>query len=45
MVNKDSELYRNYPDWIISTPNRSDSHGRNQYVLAFSRHEVVDYIH
>ena len=30
MVNKDSELYRNYPDWIISTPNRSDSHGRNQ---------------
>ena len=45
MVNKDSELYRNYPDWIISTPNRSDSHGRNQYVLDFSRHEVVDYIH
>ena len=45
MVNKDSELYRNHPDWIISTPNRSDSHGRNQYVLDFSRHEVVDYIH
>ena len=45
MVNKDSELYRNHPDWIISTPNRSDSHGRNQYVLDFSRREVVDYIY
>ena len=44
MVNKDSELYRNHPDWIIKTPNRSSSHGRNQYVLDFSRNEVVDYI-
>ena len=35
MVNKDSELYRNHPDWIIKTPNRSSSHGRNQYVFRF----------
>lgn len=46
MVNKDSELYRNYVrNWIISTPNDVDSHGRNGCVLDFSRHEVVDYIH
>lgn len=45
MVNKDSELYRTHPDWIIHTPNRSTSHGRNQYVLDFSRKEVVDYIY
>lgn len=44
MVNKDSELFRQHPDWIIATPNRRISHGRNQYVLDFSRKEVVDYI-
>lgn len=45
MVNKDSDLYRKHPEWIIQTPNRSSSHGRNQYVLDFSRKEVVDYIY
>lgn len=44
MVNKDSELYRSHPDWILQTPNRSASHGRKQYVLDFARKEVVDYI-
>ncbi len=45
MVNKDSDLYRKHPDWILATPNRSISHGRNQYVLDFSRKEVVDCIY
>ncbi|MCI8683027.1 MAG: alpha-galactosidase [Lachnospiraceae bacterium] len=45
MVNKDSDFYRAHPDWIISTPKRSASHGRYQYVLDFSRKEVVDAIH
>ncbi|KAK8837329.1 hypothetical protein M9Y10_036762 [Tritrichomonas musculus] len=45
MVNKDSDLYRAHPDWIISTPDRRVSHGRNQYVLDFSRKEVVDNIY
>ena len=45
MVNKDSELYRAHPDWIIETPGRSNSHGRFQYVLDFSRKEVVDAIY
>ena len=45
MVNKDSDLYRAHPDWIISTPERRVSHGRNQYVLNFSRPEVVDNIY
>ncbi len=45
MVNKDSELYRSHPDWIIQTPDRHPSHGRKQYVLDFSRKEVVDYIY
>lgn len=45
MVNKDSDLYRAHPDWIISTPDRSASPSRNQHVLDFSRKEVVDYIY
>lgn len=44
MVNKDSDLYRAHPDWAIHTPGRSMSHGRHQYVLDYSRKEVVDYI-
>lgn len=42
MVNKDSDLYRSHPDWILETPNRHASQGRHQYVLDFSRKEVVD---
>ncbi len=45
MVNEDSDLYRAHPDWILSTPERSASQGRNQYVLDFSRKEVVDCIY
>lgn len=44
MVNKDSELYRTHPNWIISTPNRKPNHGRNQYVLNFGLDEVVENI-
>lgn len=42
MVNKDSDLYRKHPDWILQTPGRSTSHGRYQYVLDFSRKEIVE---
>ena len=45
MANKDSDLYRAHPDWIIQTPGRRSSPGRNQYVLDFSRPEVVDHIY
>ncbi|WP_226577742.1 alpha-galactosidase [Halobacillus litoralis] len=42
MVSKASRLYEEHPDWILHVPDRSLSHGRNQYVLDFSRGEVVD---
>lgn len=45
MVNLDSDLYRGHPDWMIHTPGRTVSHGRYQYVLDFSRKEVVDCIY
>lgn len=44
MVNKDSDLYREHPDWILTVPNRNQTHGRYQHVLDFSRKEVVDTI-
>lgn len=44
MVNKDSQLYREHPDWILQTPGHEPRHGRNQFVLDFSRPQVVDHI-
>jgi alpha-galactosidase len=45
MVNKDSDLYAAHPDWILCAPQRKASPTRNQYVLDFSRSEVVEYIY
>ncbi|MDE6357509.1 MAG: alpha-galactosidase, partial [Eubacteriales bacterium] len=45
MVNKDSDLYRAHPEYMLATPNRNISHGRNQYILDFSKKEVIDYIY
>ena len=44
MVSRDSELYRAHPDWLLETPGYRPCHGRNQYVLDFSRDEIVDSI-
>ena len=44
MVNMDSDLYRAHPDWVMTDPDYVPCHGRNQYVLDFSRNEVVDAI-
>lgn len=45
MVNEDSDLYRAHPDYALKTPNRKMSYGRHQFVLDFSREEVVDCIY
>lgn len=44
MVNKRSRLYEAHPDWVLQTPNRHASHGRNQFVLDFSNPDVVDFV-
>lgn len=44
MVNKQSNLYRSHPDWVLHTPNRGQSVHRYQYVLNFARQDVVDEI-
>ncbi|MFD1430231.1 alpha-galactosidase [Lacticaseibacillus mingshuiensis] len=45
MVNPQSDLYAAHPDWVLATPERPISVGRHQYVLDFSRPEVVDAIY
>jgi alpha-galactosidase len=44
MVNPDSDLYRNHPDWVMNFPGRPRSESRNQLVLNLSRNDVKDYV-
>ena len=44
MVNEDSLLYREHPDWAFVIPGKRPVRCRSQLVLDFSRKEVVDYI-
>lgn len=44
MVNPDSDLYREHPDWILQVPGVKPVEFRNQFVLDFSRQEVTDYL-
>lgn len=44
MVNEDSRLYREHPDWAFSAPGRRPMLGRNQLVLDLSRKDVEDYL-
>ena len=45
MVNEDSDLYRQHPDWAFAMPGRVPTRSRNQLVLDMSRREVVDYLY
>lgn len=45
MVNPDSELFREHPDWILQYRDREVSRSRNQYVLDIGRKEVRDEIY
>lgn len=44
MVSRNTTILSEHPDWMIATPNRAPSHGRNQFILDFTRSEVVDYV-
>ena len=44
MVNKDSDLYRQHPEWIYHFPNRPNSEYRNQLVLNLARSDVKEYV-
>lgn len=44
MVNPDSDLYRQHPDWVLNFPGRPRSEQRNQMVLNLARQDVHDYV-
>jgi alpha-galactosidase len=44
MVNVESALYRQHPDWTLEIPGKPHSEGRNQRVLDLGKTEVQDYI-
>jgi len=44
MVNEDSDLYRQHPDWAVTTPGRVTTKGRNQLVLDLTNPQVQDYL-
>jgi alpha-galactosidase len=44
MVNPDSDLYREHPDWILSAGGRVPLLHRNQLVLDLSRDEVWEHL-
>ena len=45
MVNADSDLYREHPDWVLHTPNRDATELRNQLMLNFGREDVAQWAH
>jgi alpha-galactosidase len=44
MVNPDSDLYRQHPDWVLNFPGRPRTEGRNQLVLNLARRDVRDHL-
>jgi alpha-galactosidase len=44
MVNPNSDLYRQHPDWAMHFPDRPRTEARHQLVLNMARDDVKDYI-
>jgi alpha-galactosidase len=44
MINCDSELYRQHPNWVLHFPSRPRTEARNQLILDFGRPDVVEFI-
>ena len=44
MINEESDLYRQHPEWVLHKPNHVSSLGRHQLVLDMSNDEVIDYL-
>ncbi|MCX4966387.1 alpha-galactosidase [Streptomyces sp. NBC_00654] len=45
MVNRDSDLYRAHPDWVVHAVTREATEQRNQLMLNFARPEVEAWAH
>lgn len=44
MINPDSDLYREHPEWVLQLANVQTPLARNQLVLDISRDDVSDYL-
>jgi alpha-galactosidase len=44
MINRDSDLFRSHPDWILAIGDRPPLESRNQLVLDLGRPEVRSYL-
>lgn len=44
MVNTDSRLFKNHPEWVMAVEGRLHSEGRNQRVLDLSNPEVQEFL-
>lgn len=44
MVNPDSNLAREHPDWIVQSPGREIQESRNQWILDLSNPAVQDFV-
>lgn len=44
MVNVNSRLYQEHPEWVVDIPGASHAEGRNQRILDLSNPEVQDYM-
>ena len=45
MVNRDSDLYRAHPDWVLTFPGRPQTEERHQRVLNLARPDVRTYVY
>ena len=45
MVNPDSDLYHEHPEWVIKQPERPEHYFRNQLVLDLSNPKVQDFVY
>jgi len=44
MVNRDSDLYRAHPEWVLHFPGRQRTEARAQMVLNLARHDVAEHL-
>lgn len=44
MINVNSKLYGEHPEWVMEIPGKPHSEGRNQRILDLTREEVQDFI-
>ena len=44
MINKDSELYRNHPDWLLGVDGYDQPTGRNQFAIDLQNDAAFDYL-